>query len=31
MLGPQAGLSAGAYFSLLRPYSEIQIARIFLA
>jgi len=29
MLGPQAGLSAGAYFSLLRPYSEIQIARYF--
>ena len=31
MLGPQAGLSAGAYFSLLRPYSEIQIARYFAA
>jgi hypothetical protein len=29
MIGPQAGLSAGAYFSLLRPYSEIQIARYF--
>jgi len=29
MLGPQAGLSAGAYFSLLRPYSELQIARYF--
>ena len=29
MLGPQAGLSPGAYFSLLRPYSEIQIARYF--
>jgi len=28
-LGPQAGLSAGAYFSLLRPYSELQIARYF--
>lgn len=31
MLGPQAGLSAGAYFSLLRPYSEVQIARYFAA
>lgn len=31
MLGPQAGLSAGSYFSLLRPYSEIQIARYFAA
>jgi hypothetical protein len=31
MLGPQAGLSRGAYFSLLRPYSEIQIARYFAA
>ena len=29
MIGPQAGLSPGAYFSLLRPYSEIQIARYF--
>jgi UDP-N-acetyl-alpha-D-muramoyl-L-alanyl-L-glutamate epimerase len=29
VLGPQAGLSAGAYFSLLRPYSELQIARYF--
>ena len=29
VLGPQAGLSAGAYFSLLRPYSEMQIARYF--
>jgi hypothetical protein len=29
VLGPQAGLSAGAYFSLLRPYSELQIARFF--
>jgi len=29
MLGPQAGLSAGAYFSLLRPYSELKIARYF--
>ena len=29
VLGPQAGLSAGAYFSLLRPYSELQIARHF--
>jgi hypothetical protein len=31
VLGPQAGLSAGAYFSLLRPYSELQIARYFSA
>lgn len=31
VLGPQAGLSAGAYFSLLRPYSELQIARHFAA
>ncbi len=31
MLGPQAGLSAGAYFSLLRPYSEVHIARYFAA
>jgi len=31
MLGPQAGLSAGAYFSLLRPYSEVQISRYFAA
>jgi len=29
VMGPQAGLSAGAYFSLLRPYSELQIARFF--
>jgi hypothetical protein len=29
VLGPQAGLSAGAYFSILRPYSELQIARYF--
>lgn len=29
VLGPQAGLSAAAYFSLLRPYSEMQIARYF--
>ena len=29
VLGPQAGLSAGAYFSLLRRYSELQIARYF--
>ena len=29
VLGPQAGLSAGAYFSVLRPYSELQIARFF--
>ena len=31
VVGPQAGLSAGAYFSLLRPYSELQIARYFSA
>jgi hypothetical protein len=31
VLGPQAGLSAAAYFSLLRPYSELQIARHFAA
>lgn len=31
MLGPQAGLSSSAYFSLLRPYSELQIARYFSA
>lgn len=29
VVGPQAGLSAAAYFSLLRPYSEMQIARYF--
>jgi UDP-N-acetyl-alpha-D-muramoyl-L-alanyl-L-glutamate epimerase len=29
VLGPQAGLSPGAYFSILRPYSELQIARYF--
>ena len=31
VLGPQAGLGAGSYFSLLRPYSELQIARHFAA
>ena len=31
MLGPQAGLASSAYFSLLRPYSELQIARYFSA
>lgn len=29
VIGPQAGLSAGAYFSLLRRYSELQIAHYF--